>query len=297
MYEEVPTKDAFEDLLRRVEILEAASHEHDETPDPQPVSKPLVGMTVGWRSGLTQNQATNDAVELTGRPLRVRRCFDPGMPLSIWRSNLQHDNGVRTQVWSFKPPQDVDTGRLIDLFESIPDRSRVYVTPYHEPRDNMSATEYKRRYRIVREAYNIVGGFAGMGPILTNWGIDNSNGLDYVDSSGVDFLGIDPYADLEQNEDQPIVQSAATAIRVANERGIALNIGEFGVAKNRNGTVSQEQLDWMRSFRDLASQARVEWICYWHDTIWSSTGTATFDCRLAHDGTVAAYQDVYDHYQ
>lgn len=276
-----------QELLDRVVALENGEGGSVDPTNPEE-TVPLVGLTAGYVQGATWPAAINASINTIQRPLDVRRCFDPGVPSSFSSSQLRHDNGDRVQVWSFKPSPSTTVASLVNLFQSIPDRSRVYVTPYHEPRDNMSASAYLSLYAKVRQAYDTVGGFAGMGPILTNWGIDHANELDYVPATGVDFLGIDPYVDLEASHGETIAESAATAIGFCNARGIPLGIGEYGVDANASAAWKTYHSDWIRSFVQLPEFVEVNWILYWNDVV------GNFDCRLNSNGRVNDYRYVYD---
>lgn len=257
-------------------------------------------MTVGWRDGQTWPRLIADSRRHIG-DYQVRRVFDPGFPPSFTASHLRHDHGQRAQAWSFKPPSNMTVAQVRALLRSIPDPSRVYVIPWHEPVDNMSAAEYRRRYDIVYEAYTQVPGFAGIGTCITNWTLvhghrDNGPGLAYVQPDKSDFLSVDTYQDLDQNgwPLKPAVEALDKAIRFANEHGLKLAIDEFGVAFDRSrGDAARiaDQADWIRSFAELGDVCELDRICYWNDedvngSFWLDNH-ATFNEALA---------DVRDHF-
>ncbi|MFI6576350.1 hypothetical protein ACIBFB_11145 [Nocardiopsis sp. NPDC050513] len=267
--------------------------EPDTPADGPPAAGTPIGLTVGWRYPATSwPYLIHRAEEMTERPLRVRRVFDPNVPRSFDESHLRHDNGVRTQVWSFKPGPWTTVGALVRLFASVPDRSNVWVIPFHEPQDDMSAGEYRALYRTAHRAYTEVGGFAGIGPCLVNWGIRTRNELGYAIPDLADFLAVDTYVDLEGTPEESAVEHVRAALDYANAEGLAFGVGEFGVDHARREVSPERKAAWMRSFTEVGAHAEhgLAWLCYFH----ADTGGSF---RLDnHPDYADAYRHVWDAY-
>ncbi|WP_116247790.1 hypothetical protein [Nocardiopsis sp. FIRDI 009] len=258
-----------------------------------PVTTTSIGMAVGWRGRHTSwPRLIEEAQDMTERRMRVRRVYDPGVPPSFSESHLRHDHGCRTQVWSFKPGPTTTVDALVRLFRSVPDRSNVWVIPYHEPRDNMSARAYQILYRRVHLAYTKVGGFAGIGPCLVNWGVRNRNELAYAIPELSDFLAVDTYVDLEGTPELSAVEHVRVALDHANAHGLAFGVGEFGVDHGRWYVSPERKAAWLRSFAELGDHAEhgLAWLCYFHADV---GGNFALD---NHPDYVAAYRHVWDAY-
>ncbi|MCY9783146.1 hypothetical protein KIK06_04480 [Nocardiopsis sp. EMB25] len=269
-------------LEGRVSTLEAASP-----------ATTAVGMAVGWRDGTASwPEAIARAEAAAERPLQARRVYDPGVPASFSESYLRHDHGVRVQVWSFKPLPTTPTDTLVDLFASVPDRSNVWVVPHHEPRDNMPPEEYHALYRTTHRACSEVGGFAGIGPCLTNWGVRNRNELEYVIPELSDFLAVDSYVDMEGTPELSAVEHVRAALDYANANGLAFGIGEFGVDQDRGNVSPERKAAWMRSFAELGplTEHGLAWLCYFHSDV---GGNFWLDND---QGALDAYRHLWDVY-
>ncbi|MEV2278804.1 hypothetical protein AB0I72_24780 [Nocardiopsis sp. NPDC049922] len=262
-----------------------------EDPAPTPVTS--TGMAVGWRGrGTSWPRLIEEAQAMAERPMRVRRVYDPDVPASFEASHLRHDNGRRVQVWSFKPGVGTSSDELVRLFASIPDRSDVWVVPFHEPRDDMPPEEYHALYRTAHRAFVEVGGFAGIGPCLVNWGVRERNELEYAIPELSDFLAVDTYVDLEGTPEEPAVDHLRSALDYANAHGLAFGVGEFGVDHDRREVSPERKAAWIRSFAEVGDHAEhgLAWLCYFHADV---GGNFRLD---NHPDYVSAYRHVWDAY-
>lgn len=253
--------------------------ENGTSPEPEPEPTPtgtVVGSSVGFKAGYTYPQLISEFEDLTGG-FDVRRSYDSDTPPSFDRSSLQYDHGDRMQAWSFKPGASTTVSQVQDLFDSIPDPSKVWVIPYHEPVDNMDAQEYRRRYNIVYEAYRRNGRFAGIGPCLTNFSIKHRGALEYVQPDKTTFLSVDYYADLAHNT-TPFphpVSEMREAIEYANQHDLGFAVDEFGVDR-RNTHRTGAHVEWINGFKDLGNEVELLRLCWWNQDI------DVIACRLEH---------------
>ncbi|OLT29189.1 hypothetical protein BJF83_00900 [Nocardiopsis sp. CNR-923] len=277
-------------LADRVRELE---HRVSALEDPVPAPGTSTGMAVGWRGQDTSwPRLIEEAQAVAERPMSVRRVFDRDVPATFSESHLRHDHGRRVQVWSFKPEVTTSFDELVRLFASVPDRSNVWVIPFHEPRDNMSAQDYHVLYRTAHQAYSAVGGFAGIGPCLTNWGVRNHGELEYAIAGLADFLAVDTYVDLEGTPEMSAVEHLREALDFANGAGLPFAVAEFGVDHDREEVPVERKTAWLRSFAEVGEHAEhgLAWLCYFHSDV---GGNFLLD---NHPDYVAAYRHVWDAY-
>lgn len=288
----VPTWEEFQALVETVGALEDKLAELESYPEIPPTNPPktLVGAATQYMAPRTWGELISAQESRLGE-LSVRRVFDSQLPSSFGRSQLRHDNGARVQVWSFKLGSRATVDEIRHLFESVPVRETVYVIPFHEPVDNMTATEYRRLFDKVHEAYLSVPGFAGIGTCLTNWSVDRGNGLDYVQPDKCDFLSIDYYPEMEGSLGVEPTAAMSRAISFANENGLEFQLGEFAV--DRSNTRDRDlQLQFIYSLKDLGQMVdRLGPLTYF------DVDMDGYSWRIETNDIMGAYRSLRDHYK
>lgn len=288
----VPSWQEFQDLVMSVAALEDRVAELETYHEPAADNPPpvLVGASTQYVSGYTWPELiANQENKLGG--LSVRRTYDSWMPSSFDNSSLRHDNGSRAQVWSFKLGTSETVSQIQSLLESVPDKSQVYVIPFHEPVDNMSSGAYHEIYDKVYQAYNNVPGFAGIGSCLTNYSIEHRSALDYVQPEKSTFLSVDYYPEMEGTLGIEPSVAMSRAIDYANTYGLEFQLGEFAV--DRSNTVDRDpQLRFLSELRYLwQSVDKLGPLTYF------DIDMDGFDWRIETDDILTAYQSLRDHYQ
>jgi hypothetical protein len=146
-------------------------------------------------------------------PLTIRRSFEPDLPASFHASSAASDQaaGIRSFV-SWKPPGNDYRGVAAGAYDgevrawarSVP-RTGAFATAYHEPENNMTASEFialhRHLYEVVKEANPTI----RWGPVYMAYWWDPAEPEDYVgdplawwlggdraDFAALDWYGPDP---------------------------------------------------------------------------------------------------------
>ena len=259
----------------------------------------LVGAAISVKTGQTNQAAIDAFIELTGRDLPVRRCYDGAPVADISLSSARFDLGVRKSLLSIKSTASTPTSTIESLAASISAAGHECdVIIRHEPVDDSDLTgpSFIELYQRLAPAFRAEG--VPVGVCFTNWSSSrllSSNLQSALDhwwpgSNLVDFLAIDEYPIGEITSTTSAVPMADRMRRVtqfADREGVPLTVAEYGVDGAWDAIKSAT---WLRSVTDWAADRAASGrplrdVCYFHS---AQAGNYWLD---NHPENVAAYTD------
>lgn len=238
----------------------------------------LIGAAISTKTGQTNPDAISAFEDLTGSYLRMRRCYDSGVPTSISTSAMRHDLGQRKSLYSFKPTSTTDLATLETFAATIETAAHdCDVVIYHEPADNMSAQSFKALYRRSCGPFRDRG--IPVGVIFTNWTCnlprtDAKSVLPayYPGDDVVDFIGIDEYpgkGGVSNPDFTPMINLTERVSQFADAHNKPLGLAEYGVDNTWNVQSCELWMrrvtEWVRWRDSIGSPLR--WFSYFHSNV------------------------------
>lgn len=202
-----------------------------------------------------------------------RSYLQPGERPASWTADSGMRNGVNGTtrpgiLWI--SPKVSDAGWLAQFAGTLPSQVSLMVSPWHEPENDNSGAghnlaDYTQAYQNFKPVCDQIG--ALLLPVLMKSKTESQN-RQYLDAVRpyIGALGFDAYNGGIQNpstyQDPSVILEKP--LRMAQEQGLDLWIGETGSGKTPNDASGSGRLAWTRNLRQYAkSQSRLRGLCWW----------------------------------
>jgi hypothetical protein len=201
-----------------------------------------------------------------------RSYLQPGERPTSWQNDSGMRNGVNGTtrpglLWISPKVSDADW--LVQFAGSLPPTCGLMVSPWHEPENDGTAghslTDYVTAYQNYKPVCDQVG--ALLLPILMKSKTESQN-RQYLDAVRpyIGALGFDAYNTGIQTpssyQDPSVILEKP--LRLAQEYGLDLWIGETGSGKTPGDSSGTQRIAWTKSLRQYAkAQPRLRGICWW----------------------------------
>lgn len=201
-----------------------------------------------------------------------RSYLQPGERPASWTADSGMKNGVNGTtrpgiLWI--SPKVSDAAWLTQFAATLPANLSLMVSPWHEPENDGSGghalADYTQAYQNFKPVCDQVG--ALLLPVLMKSKTESQN-RQYLDAVRpfIGALGFDAYNGGIQNpstyQDPAVIFEKP--LRLAQEYGLDLWIGETGSGKTPNDASGSGRLAWTRNLRQYAkSQPRLRGLCWW----------------------------------